>query len=77
MDPKIMITLRAHAIVASSNFARDEGRQKLDIGSTVDLFAEPKDLLTVLGNIVTGSIRTNGAPLGAPWNPLNLQNTSL
>ena len=77
MEPAIMISIHAHSIVASSNFAKDEGKQKLDIGVTMDLLAEPKNLFTVLGNILTGIIRVSGAPLGVPWNTLNLQGASL
>jgi len=77
MEPSAMIVIQAHAIVASSNFAKDEGKQKLGIDVTMVLFAEPKDLFTVLGNILSGVIRTGSGPLVPPWSPLNLENKPL
>jgi hypothetical protein len=77
MEPTIMIAIHAHAIVASNNFAKDEGKQELGISVTMDLLSEPKDLFTVLGNILSGTIRTSVGLLGPTWNPLNLQDTNL
>ena len=78
MQPNAMIMIQAHAIVASSNFAKDEGMEKLKIDVTMVLFADSTDkLFTILGNILSGTIRTNVGPLSIPWGVLNSQNAPL
>ena len=76
MEPNAMLRLKARAIIASSNFARDVINQNNNQAVVMELLSN-KETSTVLGNILTGIIHVNGAPLAAPWANLNVQSSAL
>jgi hypothetical protein len=76
MEPNAMLRLKGHAIIASSNFARDVINADKNQAVVVDL-QSTRDLFTVLGNILTGIIHVNAAPMAAPWANLNVQSSAL
>jgi len=57
----------ASAIVNANHVQGTQGKV------TVALKLPDRGPFTVLGNITTNSIEINGAVLGAPWAPLNIQ----
>jgi hypothetical protein len=74
MEPNFMIRIQAHAIIASSNFAKDafaiEFKEQVAVMHLLP--SEVKEgPYTVLGNICTGHIVVNHAQLPAPWKALN------
>src|SRR5207248_3091016 len=56
----------ANLVVASNNYLQGTGDRALMI-----VVPDPR-VLTVLGNVTRGQIFVNGAPLAAPWQPLNV-----
>ena len=60
------VALAASAIIAANNRVESARNTK-----ALNLTVVDKDNFTVLGNIVGGSIKVNGADLDAPWKPLN------
>jgi hypothetical protein len=61
------VTVTGTAIIGSANrieCSRDQHALELTVAA--------KNNVTVLGNIVGGSIVVNGAALGTPWQPLNI-----
>jgi hypothetical protein len=61
------VTVVAHAIMASTNYI--QGQAKL---AAFDVSLPDNRLLTMLGNITSGSIKINHAALALPWAPLNV-----
>ena len=57
----------AGAVVASANILRAPG----DLSLVITL-QPTSSSFTVVGNVTRGQIRVNGAPLAAPWLPLNV-----
>jgi len=57
----------ANAIVSANHVQGTQGK------ITVSLRLPDRGPFTVLGNITTNGIEINGAILGAPWAPLNVQ----
>ena len=62
-----VVQLSAGAIIASANYL-----QGLDDVSGLSLVVPDAGAFTVLGNIVSGSVELNNAPLPAPWSALNV-----
>jgi peptide/nickel transport system substrate-binding protein len=68
-----VVQLAVESLVLSGNQVRAPRRRA---GTAVDatvLGATGGPAATVLGNITDGAIRVNGATLGTPWAPLNIQ----
>jgi hypothetical protein len=66
----IVVDVTAEALIAAENrieCRRDARSLNVTLGNA--------KALTVLGNIVGGPILINGAPLGGPWQPLNVIGT--
>ncbi len=63
-----LIVASASAVILNANYV-DGGRGEHDV---VQLHVG-RGPFTVLGNIASGIIRVNGAPLPAPWKPLNVE----
>ncbi len=62
-------------IVASNRVVGGKGLSMHLVPDETLVNEKPFPSCTVLGNITGAQIRVRGAPLDAPWKPLNLQNT--
>jgi hypothetical protein len=63
------VHVTARSIIASANRVECSTENAAAIALTL---GNEKNLFTVLGNIVSGSITINGSALSTPWQPLNV-----
>jgi hypothetical protein len=68
-----VVDIQAGAIVAGQNVVKIVVDKPQERSIVLNLLPGQETAFTVLGNLVNGLIFVFGAPLGAPWSPLNIQ----